>query len=85
MTITQDQQQALKDNWDAARERIEGEFPGLQEVDLSEYRADLSQQVAQVTNTGVSEVESKFSAIAREVSADQDDEMQTTEKLHDPG
>jgi hypothetical protein len=65
MTISQQHQQVLQDNWDEARDKIQGVFPRLDEIDMTEYRPGLVGEVAQVTSTEVPEVEQRFRDVAR--------------------
>jgi hypothetical protein len=73
MTITPDQQQALQQNWEQARQQLQVHYPDLQSqgIDLNEYSPDLAQRIAQATNQGASEVESRFGQVAQDLQNQQ--------------
>ena len=66
MTMSQQDRQALQQNWDQAKSQIKSQFPDLSDDDLDESNPDqLISRVASVTGKDRSEVERQLSQVAQ--------------------
>lgn len=71
MTMTQQERDALSQNWDQARSQIQSQFPGLSDDDLNQGQQSPDQfasRVAQKTGQDQSQVEQSLRQIAQQFS-----------------
>jgi hypothetical protein len=69
MTMTQQERQALQDNWDQAKTQLQGQFPDLSEDDLQQGRSSpdqLADMISQRTGQDVTQVEQSLKSIAQQ-------------------
>jgi hypothetical protein len=74
MTMTQQERDALSQNWDQARSQIEGQFPGLTDDDFNQGRQNPDQfaaTVASKTGQDQSQVEQTLRQVAQGLSSGQ--------------
>jgi uncharacterized protein YjbJ (UPF0337 family) len=74
MTMTQQERDALSQNWDQVKTQIQGQFPDLTEQDLSQAQAapdQLANTIANRTGQDASQVEQQLRQVAQQFSQGQ--------------
>jgi len=71
MTMTQQERDALNQNWDQAKGQIQAQFPGLSEQDLQAGQSSpdqLASRIAQQTGQDQNQVEQQLRQVAQQFS-----------------
>lgn len=74
MTMTQQERDALSQNWDQAKTQIQSQFPGMSEQDLASGQSSpdqLASRIAQSTGQDQNQVEQKLRQVAQQFSQGQ--------------
>lgn len=80
MTMTQQERDALTQNWDQARGQIQGQFPGLNEDDLNQGKSSPDQfasVIAQKTGQDQKAVEQQLRQVAQQYTQNGGSQSQT--------
>ena len=69
MTMTQQEKDALRTNWDQARTQVQGQFPGVTDDDLDNSGDQLPDVIASRTGQDRAAVEKSLKQIAQQYTA----------------
>ena len=74
MTMTQQERDALTQNWDQAKTQIQSQFPGLSDQDLQAGQSSpdqLASRIAQSTGQDQNQVEQQLRQVAQQFQSGQ--------------